>query len=377
MKTRKAFVALGCLWLLATACTHTVPARTAVKAAGQSSSSSSLPALVDPIVENAVEQQGWVGAIVGVRVRAGPPYIAAFGSADIHGNVPAAPSSAHPIASVTKQFTAAAVMQLVERGKIDLDNPLSAYLSDTPSGWRNMTVRHLLNHTSGIVEPGDINLFFQTYFQAHTPADVVAAVKRLAGEPAFEPGSRHEYSNFGYLLLGAIIESASGMTYGQYLKANIIEPLDLDDTGFAETFPRSLWSGYVREDGKLVSVTPVQPPLSFSAGGIVSTAADLITWQQALAGGRVVSPESYRQMITPTRLASGEEYPYGYGALLVGLHCQDGVRHDGGMPGYETVLLYCPQEDVAIVLMFNSNPADPTAIHNLLAQLSRALLEKD
>jgi D-alanyl-D-alanine carboxypeptidase len=385
VKTRKALVALGCLWIFSTACTHITsetvsafpPTTASVAVTAETPNSSSLAGLIGPIVENAVEQQGWVGTIVGVRVRADPPYIAAFGSADIQGRVPAAPSSAHPIASVTKQFTAAAVMQLVERGKIDLDDPLSAYLSDTPSSWRNVTVRHLLNHTSGIVEPGDINLFFQTYFQAHTPADVVATVKRLAGEPAFEPGSHHEYSNLGYLLLGAIIESASGMTYGQYLRAKIFEPLGLHDTQIAETFPSSLWPGYVREDGRLVGVAPVQLALSFSAGGIVSTAADLIAWQQALAGGRVVSPDTYRQMITPTRLASGEEYPYGFGALLVALHCKDGVRHDGGMPGYETVLLYCPQEDVAVVLMFNSNPTDPTAIHNLLAQLSRALLEKD
>jgi D-alanyl-D-alanine carboxypeptidase len=385
VKARNALVALGCLWLLSTACTQVTSERASafplqrasVAVAAETPNPPSLAELIGPIVENAVKQQGWVGAIVGVRLRAGPPYIAAFGSADIQGSVPAAPSSAHPIASVTKQFTAAAVMQLVERGRIALDDPLSAYLSDTPSVWRNVTVRHLLNHTSGIVEPGDINLVFQTYFQAKTPMDVVAAVKRLAREPVFEPGSHHEYSNFGYLLLGAIIESASGVTYGQYLQANIFEPLGLDDTQFAETFPSSLWPGYVRENGRLVSATPVQPALSFSAGGIVSTAADLIAWQQALAGGRVVSPDSYRQMITPTRLASGEDYPYGFGALLVALHCQDGVRHDGGMPGYETVLLYCPQEDVAIVLMFNSNPTDPTAIHGLLTQLSRALLEKD
>jgi D-alanyl-D-alanine carboxypeptidase len=324
-----------------------------------------------------MEQQGWVGAIMGVRVGADPPYIAGFGSTDVQEAVPVSPSSAHPIASVTKQFTAAAVMQLVERGKIDLGDPISVYLDDTPSGWRNVTVRHLLNHTSGIVEPGDINSVYKNMYRGQALGDVVQMIEELASEPAYEPGSHHEYSNFGYLLLGAMIENASGMSYGQYLEANIFGPLGLRSTRFDTYFPGNLWPGYARENGRLEGVKPVDPGLSNAAGGIVSTAADLLAWQQALTGGSVVSPDSYRQMVSPTQLTTGDEYPYGFGLLLVALHCKDGVRHDGGMPGYETVLLYCPQEDVGIVLMFNSNPTDPTAIHSLLARLSRALLESD
>lgn len=333
-----------------------------------------LAAVIDRVAEKALEDFGLVGIVVGVRQGEYPPFIKAYGHADIAKTTPAAPSSAHPIASVTKQFTAAAIMQLAEEGKLSLDDPIGRFISMVPPDWEQVRVRHLLNHTSGVVDPNKIGLASLDRYREHPLEEVTALIKELSAERAFEPGSHYEYSNAGYHLLGTIIESASRMTYGEYLQQHIFDPLDLGNTRFEMTFPANLWQGYTRVDGELQPVEPVHPSLSYSSSGLVSTAADLLQWQRALTEGRVVNPESYRRMITPTKLSSGKEYPYGFGLLLIGLHCENAVRHDGGIPGWETVSLYCPEDNLGLVVLLNSNPADPMTIHRLISRLTRAVL---
>ena len=172
----------------------------------------------------------------------------------------------------------------------------------------------------------------------------------------------------------AIIERVSGMAYGEYLRQHLFDPLGLSDTGYALTYPPSLPQGYAKENGELVPVRPIHPSLTYSAGGIVSTARDLLTWQEALARGRVVGPDAYQQMIKPTALTSGVEVPYGFGLGVGRSACSNGIDHNGRILGYESHLAYCPDDALGLVLLLNSNPADPDAIEKLAGRLVSALV---
>jgi CubicO group peptidase (beta-lactamase class C family) len=325
-----------------------------------------LAPVLDPIVASALDEFGLVGLTIGVRQGQTAPFVKAYGRADA--------STIYPVASITKQFTAAAVLQLVEAGHLSLDDPILRFFPAAPAPWAQITVHHLLNHTSGLPDLDAAALASLDAIRGNTVEEVVALIEKRSAEPTFAPGSSFAYANASYYLLGAIIEQISGLTYGQYLRQHLFDPLGLGSTEFDLAYPPGMAQGYAWANDGLVPVRPVHPSLNYAVGGVVSTARDLLAWQGALAEGRVVRPDTYRTMISPTTLPSGGEAPYGYGFWIGSSICSNAVHHTGSAPGFASYLLYCPDDDLGLVLLLNNNPAYPEAIESLASRLTSAVV---
>lgn len=336
-----------------------------------------LAAVIDPLVAKAIDEFDLVGLTIGVRQGKSQPFIRAYGHADVFTSTPTDPATIYPIASITKQFTAAAIMQLVEAGRLSLDDAISGFIGGAPAAWEGITVRHLLNHTSGLADLNEAAMAALEVNGGNTLEEVIAVIESRSQVPSFAPGSAYAYNSVGYYLLGAVVERVTGMKYGEYLRSNIFEPLGLTSTSFEMIFPSGLAQGHRPVNGALQPVPLVHPSLTYSTSGIVSSARDLLAWQQALAEGRVVHPSTYQLMISPTTLPSGAVVAYGYGMGVGRAGCSNAVDHSGRAPGFESYLLYCPDDDMGLVVLLNSNPADPTAVSSLASRLTRAALNGD
>ena len=280
-------------------------------------------------------------------------YEKGFGEADMTWDIPNTPETRFRIASLTKQFTAALVLRLVEAGRLDLDAPISTYLPDYPAAQAdNVTLHHLLSHTGGVPEHTsrlDMNeIMRRTY-------DTEDFLTLFADEPLdFEPGSQFAYSNSGYYLLGVIIETVTGRSYASALQEVILDPLGLDATTY-DPFPEivpQMAHGYMSSGSDYVSAPYIDTSVPYAAGMLISTARDLFTWTEALHGGEVFdNAETLTRMTTPVL----DDYAYGIGVST--LPFAGGVRavaHSGGIPGFSTMLIHFPEDDRTIVVLDNT-----------------------
>ena len=287
-----------------------------------------------------------------------------YGSANLEWNIANTPATRFRIASVTKQFTAAAILLLEERGKLKLEDPVGKYLADAPAAWEKITLFHLLTHTSGI---GDLADFpeLAVYKTAHnTPGDMVA---KFRDKPLrFAPGTNYRYSNLGYILLGHLLERISGESWAAFVRANFFLPLGMKDTGCdanAEIIPQRA-AGYSRGPNGPRNAPFIDMSAPFTAGDLYSTTEDLLKWERGLFGGRVLSAGSLRWMTTP--------YKAGYG-LGVGIATRYGrtlVSHEGSIEGFNTYLGYFPDQAVTVVVLGNLNGPAPAAIGSYLGALA-------
>jgi len=276
------------------------------------------------------------------------------------------------IGSVTKQFTAAAVMRLAERGKLSLDDDLSRWVPAFPLKGHRVALRQLLNHTSGIPNYTESPVEDARAADDMTPLEVVGLVARDTFE--FAPGTRLSYTNTGYALLGLVIERASELPYAEYVRRELFAPLGLRHTSYCPSRPQGAeWaSGYApHDDGVIVSAEYLSMTHPYAAGALCSTVGDLVAWQHALAAGRVVSPASYARMTTPETLASGERLTYGYGLVVIQYLGHRLVMHEGGINGFSASLLRFPDDSLDVVVLCNTERSGS----GVLAQnLARAVL---
>ncbi len=315
-----------------------------------------LPASVDALAAEALEAGPLAGVSVAV-VRDGRTVVSkGYGLADIGRGVPATAETIYPIGSLTKQFTAAAILQLVEAERLSLDDDLGELLPDFPSQGHHVTVRHLLNHTSGLVEHSDL-----TGGRGEPGTTRQAVVDLIAAHPFdFAPGERFSYSNSGYLLLGLVIEKVTGSTYASYLDEHVFERAGLRQTSYCPDKPGPGQArGYDIANGALVDAQPIEVAVPFAAGGLCSTVGDLLAWSQALRSGRVVSDVSYRLMTTPTEMADGTTVPYGFGLMMQPLQGHTAVFHDGAINGFMSRLTFFPDDQVTVVLLANTFSEGP------------------
>jgi D-alanyl-D-alanine carboxypeptidase len=261
------------------------------------------------------------------------------------------------IASISKQLTAVAVLQLVDEGKVDLAAPIGQYLTGTPRAWAKVTIAELLSHTSGIVTRAD------------APAAVTAALDRattlaelrkiLDAQPlgAFGPGTRHVYNNWGYSLLAQLLETESGRTYCDYVAERLLRPLGMTHTECADT--HAVVAGLVTGYGRSASHALIRPddfPLNApaaAAGGWVSTVDDLAKWALALHGGKLLKPATYAQLIAPTVLPGGEVVPYGFGTRLRTVDGRPIVAANGDVPGFHAEIAVDRAADCIAIALYN------------------------
>jgi CubicO group peptidase (beta-lactamase class C family) len=225
----------------------------------------------------------------------------AYGSANLEWNIPNTATTKFRIASVTKQFTAAATLLLEERGKLRIDEPVRTYHPDAPAAWDKITLFHLLAHTSGIPDYTTLSEYDSLRTIRTTPKQLVRRFRDRALD--FAPGTQMRYSNSGYVLLGAILEKTSGASYAQFVQENIFTPLGMKDSGYdsSSTIIARRAAGYEASRNGPVNARYLDMSIPFAAGALCSTTEDLLRWQRALFGGKVLSAASMKKMTTPVR----------------------------------------------------------------------------
>ncbi|HET7275618.1 MAG TPA: serine hydrolase domain-containing protein, partial [Longimicrobiaceae bacterium] len=331
---------------------------------------------IDSIVEEAMREGQIPGVSVAVTRGGEPVHVRGYGYADLENDVEATPETVYRIGSVTKQFTSAAIMRLVEEGKIDLQDPVSEYIHGLPAWSDEVTIHHLLNHTSGVKSYTSVPEWLELMPLEMTHEEMLEVFK---DEPVdFAPGDDWSYNNSGYYMLGMVIESVTDQTYAEYLEEEFYEPLGLEGTVYCgeARLIENRAEGYVVEDGEIYNDPPIDMTQPYSAGSLCSTVVDLTRWARLLASGEVVSPASYRTMTTPTRLNDGTEHPYGYGLFTGTLEGEPSIAHGGGINGFISYLAYYPEADVSVAVLSNSQSANSSAIAQEIARRVLGLPEE-
>jgi len=278
-----------------------------------------------------------------------------YGFANLEWKIPNTPDAKFRLGSVTKQFTAASILLLEERGKLSITDPVKNYMPDAPAAWDKITIRHLLTHTSGIPNfTGFADYQKLEPFKA-TPAELVARFRDKQLD--FQPGEKWSYSNSGYVLLGYLIEKITGETYEKFVTENIFQPLGMRDTGYDSNTAiiARRADGYQMGPGGYQHAGFIHMSIPHAAGALYSTTEDLLKWEQGLYGGKLLKPASLEKMTTPFL----ENYAFGLGIQTVGGHKK--ISHGGGIEGFNTVLEYYPDDKLAVVVLENSVGAVPPA----------------
>ena len=273
----------------------------------------------------------------------------------------------YEIGSNTKQFTSAAIMKLVEQGRVKLDDDLSKYVPQFPLHGKKVSIRQLLNHTSGIHSYTSSPEWSKTWNDVLSPDAIVKFV--AADTFDFAPGTAYRYNNTGYVLLGMVIEKASGQKYANYLDAQFFKPLGLRQTSYcpSKTSDPAFALGYSKGPNGTARAQFLDLSHPFSAGALCSTVGDFAKWQRALDGGKVVSPASYALMSTADTLNSGRKINYGFGLVPGVFNGHKTVSHTGGIPGFATAATYVPDDSLSIVVFTNFDGESPqTLVQNLL-----------
>jgi CubicO group peptidase (beta-lactamase class C family) len=305
-----------------------------------------------------------------------------YGFTDLDRQQPMPANGIFRIGSITKQFTAAAILQLAEQGKLQLDEPLSRYLKEpylkgTSQPIARVTLRQLLQHTSGIPNYTNLPWFEGHRGEAATPEEVVAAFADLPLE--FEPGTRFAYSNSGYFLLGLVLEQVSGQRYIDDLRQHLFAPAGIVDTRYcpdAQDYPRAV-PGYQRGPGKLMPAAAISMTIPFSAGGLCSTVADLVSWSQALVAGKIVQPETFAGMSSAATLPGGQHSPYGFGLFHGELEGHTRISHAGGIHGFVSDLAHYPDADLYIAVLVNTEGAVASTLSERLARIVLGIPEAE
>ena len=297
----------------------------------------------------------------------------AYGWADAEWKVPNTPQTIFRIGSLTKQFTAAAVVKLAQEGKLQIEDPVARYYAGLPRGWQKITLHQLLTHTSGIPDYTRQPRFWDAATRPETPAEIVDGVQDKPLE--FAPGSKWAYSNTGYILLGIVIEEVSGKKYAEYMKQELFEPLGMNDTGYDSpqiVLPRRA-HGYVPSGEGIANAPYIDMSVPYAAGALDSTARDLLRWDQALATGKLLT-KHWRERIftgyTPTDVGGSYDYDYGYGWFVAKPGRRAEYAHEGSIPGFNSKMDRFQESGLFIIVLSNLSTPDIGKITAHLASLT-------
>lgn len=303
------------------------------------------------LLEKAVAADG-PGAVVLIARGDRVIFRQARGLANIELGVPLAADQVFEIASITKTFTAALILKLAEQGKLSLEDPLARFLPDFPRA-ESISVRQLLNHTAGV---SDVVKELRPGF-GRADLDLTARIADLASRaPDFAPGAEWRYSNGGYLLLGGIVEKVTGKPWHEALRDDLLAPLSLERTQFgqAQRVIAGRVAGYdSKAPGGLANRGFISLSGPASAGGLVSTADDLLAWMRALTQGRAVSAASWREMITVTPQSLPAPFQYGLGVYLWKVRGRAMIGHTGAIPGFASAAAWLPESDLTVIVLAN------------------------
>lgn len=320
-----------------------------------------VPAKVDEYLKAHVDQGRFSGTVLiaqgdDVIVRQG------YNQADREHDVPNTPETKFRLGSVTKQFTAMAILQLQQQGTLTVQDPISTHLPNYPNGDR-ITVEHLLNHTSGIPNFTSFDNYQQLMRRNRSTDEVIEQFEDR--ELEFEPGSQFSYSNSNYVLLGHLVEQLSGQSYPAYLREHIFGPLGMSNSGYDRRAPilEHRAEGYTMDGDQLVNADFIDMSIPHAAGALYSTVDDLHKWDRALYTDQLLNESLRQRMFTPGK---GD---YGYGWIIDEAHGRKRIHHSGGINGFVTNVSRFPNQDVAIVALSNFMHAPMPTISDDLASI--------
>jgi CubicO group peptidase (beta-lactamase class C family) len=330
----------------------------------------SLVERLDSIAAAAAAEGRALGMVAAVVREGDVLLLNAYGRADVEWDVPMTADAMFEVGSIAKQFTAAAILQLRDEGKLSLDDDITRWLPDFDTRGNRVPLRRLLDHTSGIRDLTETVEFRSLVSNRVFPRDAAyALIQRYPFD--FAPGTAQLYANSGFWLLGLVIERVSGMSYEDYLEKKLFEPLGMTRSMYCDSFenvPRRA-HGYGIRDGVVYRMPTNIHTWSFSAGAVCSTAGDLATWLGALHGGRVLTPASYAEMTAPSTLSNGATLRYGMG-VGVGPDVRgiEAIVHGGTGAGFRSETIWYPEARVGVVVLTNtSGGVDPEDVARDLA----------
>jgi len=320
-------------------------------------------ARMDEVVQSYVRDKTFMGTVLVAR-DADVILSKGYGSANLEWNIPNTPATKFRLGSITKQFTAACILLLAERGKLTLDDPIKKYMPDAPAAWDKITIFNLLTHTAGI--PNFTNLPEYKSLQL-SEAPVAKSIAMVRDKPLdFAPGEKMSYSNSGYLVLGYVIERVTGASYEQFVTENIFTPLGMKDSGYDSNtaiIPRRA-AGYTPSASGPVNAGFIHMSIPHAAGALYSTTGDLLRWEQGLFGGKVISAASLTKMTTPFK------NDYAFGLTVQMASGRKVIQHGGGIEGFNTFLAYYPDSKVTLAVLANINGQAPGQIAAKLGELA-------
>ncbi len=293
-----------------------------------------------------------------------------FGLANLELNVPMRPENVFEIGSITKQFTAVAILMLEEQGKLSITDEITKFIPDYPTHGKSISIHHLLNHTSGIKSYTSIPSFRENARVDMSPTELMDVFKN---EPMdFEPGAQFLYNNSGYILLGHIIEVVTEDTYENFIQKNIFEPLGMENSyyGSHKRIIDNRAYGYQKDGDTFVNADYLSMTLPYAAGSLMSTIDDLLKWQLALNNYKLISKESYEKAINGSTLNNGDEIGYGYGLRKGTTQGTKSISHGGGIFGYTTMGVYLPEEDIFVSILSNCNCNSPSDVAVKIAAIA-------
>lgn len=333
---------------------------------------------LDVLIRAALSESGTPGCSV-IVVRDGVTlHEAGYGLANVEHNVGASPDSVYEIASITKLFTATAVMQLVQDGTVSLDSPIADYLPNLPLAWHTVSVRHALAHQSGIKSYTAIDRYWATTRDDIGRNGILELIRDLP--LSFDPGTRHAYDNSGYYLLGLLIEQVSGLSYGAFLKRHQFDVLGMDDTqvNTPEKVVGRRANGYSAENGQLRNKAYYATSGTFSAGVLLSTVRDLSKFVAAAYDDRLLNHANRTLMWTPQPSQQQNEREHNFSMCLgwYKVDMEDGtyfMGHNGSIVGFASTLVHFPHDRSTVIVLCNADQM--VAPHELAFAIRRHVVD--
>jgi CubicO group peptidase (beta-lactamase class C family) len=326
---------------------------------------------IDAYVKQQMDAQHIPGLSLAVTIDNELIFTKGYGLANVELQSPALDETVYEVASLTKQFTALAVLLLAQDGKLALDDPIRKYFPEAPATWDKITLRHLLTHTSGIPDFDDAGQGLDPR-REYTKDELVHLAGTLPLK--FAPGARWSYSNTAYVLLGVLVHRVSGKHYGDFLRERVFSPLHMGSTrvNSGEDLIPFRASGYELDEGRLKNQAWLSSSLGETAdGGLVSSVVDLAKWDSAIQSGALLPPGRWQEVFTPVTLNSGKTFPYGFGWFIREQAGHPYYEHSGRLQGFASHILRFPGARVSVIVLANLAQADPWQIAHGVASIIR------
>jgi CubicO group peptidase (beta-lactamase class C family) len=324
--------------------------------------------LADSIISKTFIDKNGPGGVFMIAHKGKPIVNKAYGMANLESDVAMNIHNVFQIGSMTKQFTAVAIMMLYEEGKLDFQDPINKYILDYPMG-EKITIHHLLTHTSGIKDFTKMKTIRDIAQKEMTPQMMVDFFKNET--PEFAPGEKFEYNNSGYVLLGYLIELVSGKSYESFIENNIFSKIGMQHSLYAseKELVKNRAYGYHKKDSIYVNKTIINYSVPYASGALMSNAEDMLIWQNAISHNLLLKKETLEKAFATYNLINGEKLSYGYGWHIKEMEHERSLEHGGSIFGYKSMGVYIPSEDIYVLGLSNCDCHSPTQVTRDLANM--------